>query len=69
MSSAFHRGRKEAIEVTVRERDVILAALRLWQTAVVENLPSDILLIAENNGERLSDEAIDALCERINKGE
>jgi hypothetical protein len=59
-----------------RERDTILAALRLWQHAEEGTLPLynralDLFEeikseIAEDSGSALSPNEIDALCERIN---
>lgn len=48
------------------ERDAILAGLRLLQRAHI--LPLEIMDIATNGEEHLvlDDDAIDALCERIN---
>lgn len=48
------------------ERDLILAALRLWQAS--KDIPWDIQDIATNMGSHaiLSDEEIETLCELIN---
>jgi hypothetical protein len=53
------------ISVTAREHATILAALRLWQEADVHNR-GDLRDTAEAAGLPLSNEEIDALCERIN---
>ncbi len=53
------------IVVTEREHATILAALRLWQEADEHNR-GDLCDIAEEAGVSLSNEEIDALCERIN---
>ena len=50
-----------------RERDTILAALRLWQRDG-HTAPGEIQEIADNGNidSRLNDTEIDALCERLN---
>jgi hypothetical protein len=53
------------ISVTAREHATILAALRLWQEADEHNR-GELRDIAEDAGVPLSNEEIDALCERIN---
>ncbi len=57
--------RRSKINVTEREHTTILAALRLWQEADEHNR-GDLRDIAEAAGVPLSNEEIDALCERIN---
>ena len=57
--------RRFNISVTEREHATILAALRLWQEADEHNR-GDLRDIAEAAGVPLGNEAIDALCERIN---
>ena len=52
------------IQVTDREFDTILAALRYWRRRDDDRLPE--FDIAKCNGKPLSDGEIDALCERIN---
>ena len=51
--------------LTPIERDAILAGLRLLQRQ--ELLDEDIDAIASDSGQRLSPDAIDDLCERINR--
>ena len=53
------------ISITEREHATILAALRLWQEADEHNR-GDLRDIAEEPGVPLSNNEIDALCERIN---
>lgn len=61
------------IEITERERDTILAALRNWQETILANhfIPTRLYDIAKND--RVGDDAmltideIDELCERVNK--
>lgn len=53
------------ISVSAREHATILAALRLWQEADEHNR-GDLCDIAEEAGVSLSNEEVDALCERIN---
>ena len=54
--------------LTARERDTVLAALRLWQSSVSVG---SFLEIAENGRQgrkaRLDGDEIDSLCERINE--
>lgn len=57
--------RRFNISVTEREHATILAALRLWQEADEHNR-GDLRDIAEAVGVPLSNDEIDALCERIN---
>ena len=57
--------RRFNISVTECEHATILAALRLWQEADEHNR-GDLRDIAEAAGVPLGNEAIDALCERIN---
>ncbi|CAM5277740.1 hypothetical protein ATER59S_00347 [Aquamicrobium terrae] len=59
------------IAISPPERDMILAALRLYQQAYDQtggDLPNDILDIATDSDahEAIDLEAIDTLCERIN---
>ena len=58
------------IRVTARERNTILAALRLWKDDLIGESPDDAMLedIASDGGrhDKLTDEDIDTLCERIN---
>lgn len=60
------------IQISPEERDTILAALRLWQDDITGTSNDGAMLedIATNGGEHeaLGEEAIDALCERINCG-
>jgi hypothetical protein len=67
--------RRKTLQLDRRERDTILAALRLWQQALQQGqhlrLSADralaLLEIAEDSGEpRLGIEEIDALAERLN---
>ncbi|CAM3836759.1 hypothetical protein VRRI112168_02455 [Vreelandella rituensis] len=54
-------------DMTDREFDTILAALRLFQATPTENMPDAILAIAQDSGaSMLDDDEIDALCERLN---
>lgn len=62
------------MKLTNRELATVLAALRLWQDSDLE-MQGDadarrFLAIAEDGGRvrSLSDEEIDALCERLNAG-
>jgi hypothetical protein len=49
------------------QRDVILAALRLWQSKDKDQIADEIIWIAESDrDEPLSDEDIDLLCETLN---
>jgi hypothetical protein len=59
--------RDQIIAVSAEERDIILAALRLWQKT---SLPSnDLLEIAQNGRDFfLDDGEVDDLCEHINCG-
>jgi hypothetical protein len=52
------------------ERDMVLAALRLWQATATRAINPMIMEIATMGGlqQPLSDDAIDNLCERINIG-
>jgi hypothetical protein len=70
------RPRPKSVLLTVRERDTILAALRVWQA--LGNIPADIPslrpeqakwieAIATEHGDALLFEDIDAICERINR--
>ncbi len=48
-----------------RERDTILAALRLWQRTHPH--PDDLMTIADEHAARLTADEIDELCDRINR--
>lgn len=54
--------------LTGRERDTVLAALRLWQATAATDINGDILAIAAGAYEHppLDGSEIDALCERLN---
>jgi hypothetical protein len=52
----------KTLKISLTELDTIIAALRLWQRSPA--YPE--IEIAEEHGEMLSDDAIDALIERIN---
>ena len=60
------------IEVSQRELDTIIAALRMWQADVTDNMtkgegiPVDFADIALEHGNALTSAAIDRLIERIN---
>ena len=59
------------LEISSRELATILAALRVYQTALIESagdMPDPILDIATHcdSHERMEVDEIDALCERIN---
>lgn len=56
------------IEISNREFDTILAALRIWQRLGNEDQPE--IDIATNGGEspNLSVDEIDGLCEELNSG-
>ena len=69
----YERGAQEALEglVTINtpaERDIILAALRLWQRTPDAAIPGQIHDISTACGAHtpLGDAEIDDLCERIN---
>jgi hypothetical protein len=62
---AKQKGPSFHISITEREHATILAALRLWQEADEHNR-GDLRDIAETHGVPLSNNEIDALCERIN---
>lgn len=51
-----------------RETNTVLAALRLWQMQRERDLPGGLVEVATNGHtqEPLTDDEIDALCERIN---
>lgn len=51
------------LELTGPERDIIIAALRLWQSSQRPEITEEMLQIAEENGPLLSDDDIDALIE------
>jgi hypothetical protein len=52
--------------MTDRERDTVLAALRHWQAATVEDPEWGM---ASEHGKPLDDDEIDALCERLNSAD
>lgn len=54
------------IELSDEGRDIVLAALRLWQHSA--EVPVDIMEIATNGSTHavMSDDDIDDLCEHIN---
>lgn len=57
------------IKMSDRERNMIIAALRLWQIEGGRAAPAEIQDIADEGvsaGGRLKDTEIDVLCERIN---
>jgi hypothetical protein len=56
------------VQVTVREWDTIIAALRLWQKPQAHIADEDGMLadLAEEHGEALSDQDIDAMIYRLN---
>ena len=69
-------GHKGPPALTVPERDTVLAALRLWEFVVqqgkdlrfrdiADRLPW-LRELAADNGEPLTAEEIDALCDRVN---
>ncbi len=49
-----------------RERDTLLAALRLWQAKQDGKRPRFLRATAEDFGPALSSEEIDDLCDRLN---
>jgi hypothetical protein len=59
------------MEVTEREYDTILAALRMWQADVTdtmtedEGIPADFADIALEHGDALTSAEIDALIDRV----
>lgn len=62
----------QKLEISDQERDMILAALRLWIDVVNDGAEyiNDMLLNIATNGDRhpmMDDQEIDALCERINR--
>lgn len=59
-----------AINLTDRERDTVLAALRYWQRSDSAETENESM-IATRDGEQdaLQADEIDDLCERINLGE
>lgn len=62
---------KPKVWLTDRELATVLAALRYWQDADAKRVPiSEIKAIATDGGiyERLDENEIDALCERLNGG-
>jgi hypothetical protein len=54
-------------KLSLPERDIILAALRLYQEQ--DFIPQDIIEIAADSGTILDDDAIDELCEELNVGD
>ena len=56
------------LHVTPEEFDTILAGLRLWQRpeAHIADVDGALADIAQENGDPLTNEQIDALCERLN---
>jgi predicted nucleic acid-binding protein len=56
------------ITVRVQEFDTIIAALRLWQRSQAHIADTDgmIAAIAEEHGEAMTNEEIDAFIEKIN---
>lgn len=56
------------INVNPRQRDTILAALRLFQTHA-PSISDHLREIAEENGPHLADDEIDTLCEGLNGGD
>jgi hypothetical protein len=60
-----------AVRVSAREYDTIIAALRMWQSDVTdemtddEGIPADFAEIALEHGNALTSEEIDALIERV----
>lgn len=64
--------KKISIEVSQREFDTIIAALRMWQADVTdsmtpeEGVPADFADIAMEHGDALTSKAIDRLIARIN---
>jgi hypothetical protein len=56
------------INVSSRELDTILAALRLWQreSAHIADGDGGILEIAEEHGDSLTNADVNELCERLN---
>ena len=63
-------GQPIALNVTVQERDTILAALRLWQcdSTHIADTDGSIADIATEHGDALTVKRVDKLCERINGG-
>lgn len=58
------------MKLTKRERDTILAALRTYQAGMHMNdgnPPIDVECIASENGEPLTIEQVEKLCEKINR--
>lgn len=64
---------KSTLEVSARELDTIIAALRMWQADVTdtmtatEGIPVDFADIALEHGNALNSSAIDRLVRRINR--
>lgn len=64
----------QKLEISDQERDMILAALRLWIDVVNDGggeYLNDTLINIATNGDQhpmMDDQEIDALCERINCG-
>ena len=59
------------IVVDTRQRDTILAALRLYESMLVtgEQIPHEILCIAADTGSAIDTKEINELCERINRSD
>jgi DNA polymerase III delta subunit len=55
-----------SIRVSAREFDTILAALRLYQEHEPGEIRTEVQEMASEHGKALTNEEIDALCERIN---
>jgi hypothetical protein len=59
----------ETYKLNLRELNAVLAGLRLLQkTWLSGQIADDILDIANNGGDELTDKEIDELCERLNTG-
>lgn len=56
------------MEITEREFDTILAALRLWQSEPFGSAVCDIREIASEHGEPLNAAEVDELCVKLNCG-
>lgn len=71
----FWRKKMKPVNLTDRERDTVLAALRDWEEALLARdfISSRMMAIATNgrtgDDAALSADEIDDLCERINLGE
>jgi hypothetical protein len=68
---ATAKKQKKPLALDDRETAAVLAGLRLFQQAGEKGLDMDIWDIATNSGEteRLGDDEIDALCEKLNLSE